>query len=274
MLEGLLSEGYSVIALHRRNSTESLRQHERLTWIAWAEVEACFDQRCPNAVIHLATCYGTDASLGDIVASNIFMPLRLLELAKAKGSTLFINTDSFYAKSEYDYSHMRPYIQSKRDFARWAFLAAEGDTTFKVVNARLEHVYGPGDDTKKFIPYMLDKLAVHETLALTPGEQLRDFVHVEDVVSAYLTILKAGPHLPPDLAEVQVGTGRAHSVRELVETARHLSASRSRLDFTAYPYRDQEIMCSVADNATLMQLGWTPVFNLSAGLKKTIGLEF
>ncbi|EDM2890084.1 CDP-abequose synthase, partial [Salmonella enterica subsp. enterica serovar Typhimurium] len=58
------------------------------------------------------------------------------------------------------------------------------------VNMRLEHVYGPGDGENKFIPYIIDCLNKKQScVKCTTGEQIRDFIFVDDVVNAYLTIL-------------------------------------------------------------------------------------
>lgn len=270
LLERLLAAGHTVVPLHRRASTEGLRRHDRLFWTGVEDAEACFKQRRPDAVIHVATCYGVGVSLTEMVASNVLLPLRLLELAAAQGCPLFVNTDSFFSKPEFNYQHMRSYIQSKNEFMRWAVLAAEATPAIKVVNTRLEHVYGPGDGTHKFIPHVLAKLLANDTLALSPGGQLRDFVHLDDVVDAYLTILKFGENLPPGPTEIQVGTGTVHSVRTLVELARSLCRSTSKLDFGAQPYRNREIMCSAADTAVLTALGWVPRHTLASGLRDTL----
>lgn len=274
LLERLLAAGHTVVPLHRRASTEGLRRHDRLFWTAVEDAAACFKQYRPDAVIHVATCYGVGVSLTELVASNVSMPLRLLELAAAQGCPLFINTDSFFSKPEFNYSYMRPYIQSKNEFMRWAVLAAEATPAIKFVSTRLEHVYGPGDGTQKFIPHVLAKLLANDTLALTPGEQLRDFVYVEDVVDAYLTILNSGKNLPAGLTEIQVGTGTVHSVRTLVEIARALCKSTSKLDFGAQPYRNREIMCSAADTVALKALGWAPRHTLASGLRATLDTMF
>lgn len=274
LLEALLSAGHKVVPLHRRESTGGLRRHDRLFWTALEDASACFKQHRPDVFIHVATCYNAGDSLAELVASNVLMPLRLLELAIAQGCPLFINTDTFFSKPEFNYSHKRSYIQSKEEFMRWAVIATEEKPAIKVVNIRLEHVYGPGDGTQKFIPQVLAKLMVNDALELSPGEQLRDFVYVDDVVEAYMTILRFGENLPTGPTEIQVGTGTTHSVRNLVELARSLCRSKSKLDFGAQPYRNREIMCSFADTDALKALGWTPRYTLESGLRDTLDAMF
>jgi nucleoside-diphosphate-sugar epimerase len=40
------------------------------------------------------------------------------------------------------------------------------------------------------------------------------------------------------------------------------------------PYRANEAMHCIANVARMTQLGWAPAFDLNAGLKKTIQMEF
>jgi CDP-paratose synthetase len=270
LLTGLLSAGYSVVALHRRPTTDGLRREVGLTWEPLAEAATVFKRQRIEAVCHLATAYGNGMALAEVVESNVVMPLRLLEFAIEQSCALFVSTDTFFAKSAFNYSHMRSYIESKAQFIRWAGLAVTSAPATKVVNARLEHVYGTGDGPQKFVPYVLRTLQANAPLPLTPGDQRRDFVHVDDVVGAYLSILASANALPTGLSEIQIGTGESHTVRSFVETARALCDSTSMLNFGAYPHRPQEIMHSQADITLLRTLGWTPVHSLTSGIRAVL----
>jgi nucleoside-diphosphate-sugar epimerase len=113
---------------------------------------------------------------------------------------------------------------------------------------------------------------------VTKGEQLRDFIYIEDVVSAYLTILKKIKKLQ-NFNEFDVGTGTLTSIRTFVETLKtvyddsHLQ-SDSQFIFGAIPYREGEMMSVQVDNSALLQLGWHPIFDLNTGLRKIIELEY
>jgi CDP-paratose synthetase len=270
LLTGLLAAGYSVVALHRRPTADGLRREAGLTWEPLAEAATVFKRHRIEAVCHLATAYGNGMALTEVVESNVVMPLRLLELAVEQSCALFVNTDTFFAKPAFNYPHMRSYIESKGQFIRWAGLAAASAPATKVVNARLEHVYGTGDGPQKFVSYVFSKLLANAPLALTPGDQRRDFVHVDDVVGAYLKILASTKALPTVLSEIQVGTGESHTVRTFVETARTACGSASMLDFGAYPHRPQEIMHSQADITALRALGWNPVHSLTSGIRAVL----
>lgn len=270
LITTLVNAGHTVVALHRREELVSLPHHVRLIWASLEAMENYLFTRRFDALIHLATAYGPGLTFAEMVAVNVELPLRLLERGVLGGCSLFVNTDTYFSKPIFDYPHMRPYIQSKLDLLNWLQLYTNSKFGIKVINARLEHVYGPGDGGHKFVPFVLSKLLVHEPIDLTPGEQMRDFIYIQDVVSGYLTLINSASCLPTGVTEIQVGTGTAISVKTFVETAKELSGSRSELKFGALSYRDREIMNSFADTRVLNAIGWLPRFTLLEGIKLTL----
>jgi nucleoside-diphosphate-sugar epimerase len=93
------------------------------------------------------------------------------------------------------------------------------------------------------------------------------------VVSAYDTLLMQRHSLEP-VQDIELGFGVAPSIRQFVESVHRLSGSRTELLFGAIPYRANEAMHCLANLERMAQLGWTPAFDLDAGLKKTIEMEF
>ena len=107
-------------------------------------------------------------------------------------------------------------------------------------------------------------------LKLTFGEQKRDFIYIDDVVSGYLIILDklAGP--PGFFNDFHVGSGVTVSIRDFVEKVHHLSESQTQLAFGSIPYRKGEVMSSHANIEHLIKLGWSCKTNLEQGLKFAI----
>lgn len=253
-----------------RPGTSDLPDIPGLTWATLDDVCDVYDAVHPGVTINLATCYGHAGEVSDVIESNILLPIRMLEASSGLKNHLFINTDTFSAKPEFGYTHMAPYHRSKQSFLEWAKLPLIRRPDVKFVNARLEHVYGPGDGARKFVPHVIHALLRDESVALTPGDQVRDFVHVDDVVGAYLAIVAAEERLPAGLLEVEVGTGVGTTVRSFVELARTLCGSRSELLFGALPHRDGEIMMSVANALGQALIGWTAGHAPESGLRSTI----
>ena len=80
-------------------------------------------------------------------------------------------------------------------------------------------MYGKLDDEKKFFPWILKSLEQGAEINLTKGGQLRDFIYIDDVVSAYMITIQKAKQLQK-FNEFDVGTGVLTSVRTLVETMR------------------------------------------------------
>ena len=131
-------------------------------------------------------------------------------------------------------------------------------------------MYGPGDDESKFTTYIINSCINNvPVIKLTPGEQKRDFIFIDDVVSAYHILLKNNEMNA--FEEFELGTGEAISIREFVEEVHSITQSRSKLDFSAYPYRENEIMESKANTKKLKANGWEPAITQTEGLKRVIG---
>ena len=63
-----------------------------------------------------------------------------------------------------------------------------------VVNLRLYSVYGPYEDSSRLIPTLALKGLAHQLPPLASPDTARDFVHVDDVVAAFVAAAgKMGP---------------------------------------------------------------------------------
>jgi nucleoside-diphosphate-sugar epimerase len=110
-----------------------------------------------------------------------------------------------------------------------------------------------------------------ERLELTAGEQQRDFIYIQDVVDAYGLLLHQGLSQGwTGFETYDVGSGKAITIRNLVEQIKQLTRSRTELQFGAVPYRAQEVMYAVADITPLQQLGWQPRYSPVEALQQTI----
>jgi len=56
-------------------------------------------------------------------------------------------------------------------------------TPMQIAWVRLFYQYGPDEAPQRLMPYAITTLLKGQTLKLTPGEQVRDFLHIEDVAS-------------------------------------------------------------------------------------------
>ena len=100
------------------------------------------------------------------------------------------------------------------------------------------------------------------SIDLTKGEQLRDFVYIEDVVSAYEFVIGKQDLLMSDYNLFQVASGELITLKDLLYLIRRFTKSTSILNFGALSYRENELMKSIADNSELLALGWKPNYSI------------
>lgn len=265
-----------LVCLKRRESpAKAVEELGRgVTWVdadSDSELQAAFRDRSIDAVVHMATHYGRDGDLLAVFKANLLLPIRLAQLCLAHGVQEFINADSYYNKSEHACGHLGAYTMSKRQALEWLSLFAG---RMSVVNVKIEHVYGPGDADSKFANSLARRmLAGEESLQLTSGEQKRDFIYVDDVVSAFEAVLDRPGSRLPGLGLFEAGRGESIPVRDFIVRMKERSGSSSRLDFGALPMREGEIMESRADTSALLALGWAPKYTIEAGLDALLAGE-
>lgn len=269
LLLSLIKEGYSIIAL-KRPTTEPTIVNALIKWVNISDIEK--KSEFPEniyAIIHIATDYGRDGtSILEQYKCNVLLPTRLLELLPTLKSKFFISTDSFFGKYERQYGYMRSYMASKRHFIELSKIFVEENPDVCFINLRLEHVYGEEDKAGKLIPYIINKMKNNEDIDCTIAKQKRDFIYIDDVVSAYLKILKEG--FNPGHYDVEVGTGRSVELKEVFEIIKKELNSISKINYGAIMMRNDEIMESHADTSFLNRLGWSADFSLYDGIKKML----
>jgi nucleoside-diphosphate-sugar epimerase len=116
---------------------------------------------------------------------------------------------------------------------------------------------------------MIKRLKKNEAkIDLTAGDQMRDFVYIDDIVSAYKTVLN--DDVNSNYAEFSVATQQLISIKEVMNILKELSGSTTNLNFGAIPYRENELMHSLSDNSDLSALGWKPACSIQEGLIKCV----
>ena len=223
-----------------------------------------------DAIIHTATEYGRQSKLSAILNTNVLFPIKLIEAGLAHGVKMFINTDTFFGKKQFDLKYLGNYTSSKRVLE--GFLMSLCTPQFSIANLRIEHVYGGNDGDQKFVPAIIKQALQNQAeIGLTTGLQKRDFVYVKDVANAYLSILTAAGLAGYN--EFEVGTGQSVTVKEFILKIAQITGTHSVLNFGSIPTREGEIADSFANITPLKQLGWKPAYTIEQGLIATINSE-
>ena len=264
-----------------------------------AEVQRLFEQYKPDAIMHLAAESHVDRSIdgpAEFIHTNIFGTYTLLETARRYWNSLdsqkkaafrfhHISTDEVYGSlgevgmftEETGYAPNSPYSASK---ASSDHLVRAWHHTYgmPVVTTNCSNNYGPYQFPEKLIPLVtLNALAGKPLPIYGKGDQIRDWLHVEDHARALRLVLEKG--IPGEVYNIG-----GHNEKQNIEVVKTICAILDELvpdrpngiaqyeDLITYvtdrPGHDQRY--AIDAGKIERELGWTPRETFESGIKKTI----
>lgn len=128
--------------------------------------------------------------------------------------------------------------------------------------------YGPGQGVEMFLPAMIDTLVKGQTFKMSPGEQVRDFLYIDDLVEAIIACCEE-PRLEGEI--VNVASGISLQLKEVAEHVAKMLGKEKLLEVGAIPYRGFEIMNYSINIEKILKLSsWRPTTSFEDGLRMTI----
>lgn len=244
-----------------------------------AGLESLVSDTQPDVVFHLAGVLGADRTLefaeraiqGNFLASHHLLTA-LGRSARPQRIVLMGSSEEYGRQEHLPYTEdmptrpVSPYSASKAAVTQIALLYHEL-FSLPVVVLRPFVVYGPGQPPQMLIPALMHALTRGEEFRMTPGEQTRDFVFVEDVVAALIAAAVA----TGAAGEVfNVCSGEERRIRDVAEAVVGLAGADDVLRVGALPYRQNEVWRLVGSNEKARdRLGWSPQVRLVDGLRRT-----
>jgi nucleoside-diphosphate-sugar epimerase len=273
-LAPLLEAGFEVHAVSRHPpSRVGVRWHSR-DLLERGAGEALLRELEPTHLLHLAWyaepgLYWTAGENVDWLEAS----LRLLRAFAAPGRRAVVAGTC----AEYDWSSgvcseretpLAPatlYGECKRSLAAVGErLAAE--TGLRFASGRVFFVYGPGEHPQRVVASVATSLLRGEEAPCTSGSQVRDYLHVEDVASAFVALLASDVTGP-----VNIGSGERLPVRRLLLTVGEAVGAPELIRFGGRAERPGEPPLIVADTRRLAdEVGWSPNHTLRSGIAETV----
>ena len=200
----------------------------------------------PQFVFHLAGKSNYPNSFEEkeeLWEANVRFGNKLVDVILKVPNVTFVNfTTSLAYKGNEQFPYTYYALTKSCFYQTLAFFASQNKLS--VFNLILFNVYGKGDTTKRALNYIVDSLGQKEVVAMSPGEQLLDFVHVDDVVRLCLQLLDE--KLTDTLEDIFVGTGTGTTLKETARLLEILSNKKIAIDFGGIPYRMEEKMENIA----------------------------
>jgi nucleoside-diphosphate-sugar epimerase len=231
----------------------------------------------PDIVFHLATYGGFtfQQETANILTSNLVGMVNLVKACEKIEFPIFVNTGS---SSEYGIKD-RPMregdiLEPVGDYGvakAAATLFCRSEAVRKglpMFTLRLFSPFGPWDDPKRLIPYVIKSLLAGEPPTLSSPHSVRDYIFIDDVVDCYVSFIGR----PVNSGEVfNIGSGRQYSIGEVVERLRKIIDNSVAPLWGVIADRRFEPSCWVADMAkTGRKLDWVPTVPLEEGLARTV----
>lgn len=223
----------------------------------------------PAWVFHLAASVDgrrTSDLVKPTLESNLVGTVNLLTAAHAVGCQRIVIAGSSEEGPDLDQPPTSPYAASKmaaRAYARM-YHALYG---LPVVIARPFMCYGPGQASSKVIPYTILSFLRGGSPVLTSGKRVCDFVYVDDVVRGLvICALDAGL----EGQTIDLGTGQANSIHEVVTKIAMLLGARDRLVFGGREDRLLETEQVAFSSGGTRLATWSPRWSLDEGLHETV----
>ncbi|MFW5991565.1 MAG: SDR family oxidoreductase [Halanaerobiaceae bacterium] len=243
------------------------------------ELKKIFQKNKISHVIHHAARIDVQLSLDnpvDDARNNILGSLNLLECCRQYGVEKFVYASSAAVYGEPDYlpvdeEHplraMSPYGISKHVPEHYVRMYGS-QYNLKYTILRYSNVYGPrqgatgeGGVISIFINRMLNGKRPY---IYGDGEQTRDFIFVEDVVSANVEALSRG-----NKQLMNISSNNQFSINELYTFLRRIISGKPEACYR--PQRDGDIENSRLDNSRARKiLDWEPEYDLYQGLRETV----
>jgi nucleoside-diphosphate-sugar epimerase len=137
---------------------------------------------------------------------------------------------------------------------------------FSCAWGRVFHLYGPYEPQKKLTASVILALLRGENALCSYGNQERDFLHVQDVARAFVTLLECSLQ-----GAVNIGSGSPVKLKSLCLKIGEKLGMSERLIFGAIPAPKDDPGLLVADVKRLYEeLQWRPIWDLDTGLDQTI----
>jgi nucleoside-diphosphate-sugar epimerase len=230
----------------------------------------------PDAILHLAwrvepRKFWTDPANLDWVAAS----LRLARAAAEGGVRRFVGVGTCY---EYDWPNDAPCFEGVTPLAAHtlydttkAALAAIlrryfADAGVGFAWARPFHLFGAGEDTRRFVASVARALVRGEPALCTRALPIHDFLDARDAGAALAAVVASDY-----CGDVNIGSGAPVRLADVAETLADLVGRRDLLRLGALPDRLNEPLFVVADTRILREkIGFAPQFELRAGLAAAI----
>ncbi len=224
----------------------------------------------PDVIVHLAAIHYIpycNANPEETFDVNVMGTRNLLEAISEDVDILFASSAAVYPPTN---GPLTEDLYGPIDIYGKTKLVGEDLVRMNCENAiiaRLFNVYGPDDTNPHVIPEIIEQIkAGNLQIRLGNLTPKRDYIHIDDVCKAIITLLKSGNE-----GVYNVGSGIEYSVKEIIEIISEILNKEIKIIQDVKRIRKLEREHLLADIKKIEdEVGWYPKINIENGLRKII----
>jgi len=281
IVKSLINEGHSVKIIDNLHSGTKHNINDILDKVEFHQIDIRNKQQIQkilkncDGVFHEAALTSVPESLKipqEYCDVNVNGTKIIFEIAKeenlkvvfASSSSIYGNIKKIPIKENFEKNPINPYGKTKLEAEK---LAREfHDEGLEVIGLRYFNVYGKGQTNNYagVITKFLENIQLGHPLTINgDGNQIRDFIHVDDVVNANIFAMKS----QTKTGFFNIGTGTGTSINNLAEKIMDILNYDKKIIYRV-PL-DGDILLSQADTKlALSSLNWFAKIDLDTGLKQ------
>lgn len=126
-------------------------------------------------------------------------------------------------------------------------------------------IYGPHQDYNRLIPIVFKNCILDKSFDCSDGEQIRNFLYIDDFVNAIAKILK----IQPKCKIMNIGSGKSYKVKTIIKKIKSVTNKGKPLFGMIKLRQDEPKIIYPKLNNLNKYLNWKEKVNLNLGLKKT-----
>ncbi len=231
----------------------------------------------PQTIFHLAThgSYSFQKNLDQIIKSNMSGTINLLYACKKFGFSKFINTGSsseygFKKKimSEFDILEPNSHYAVLKSFQTNLTVFEALSNNLPIINVRPFHIYGPYEDSRRFIPNLILNLLNDKLPVLADKNICRDIVYIEDAVQFYLKLANK-KNINGEI--FNLGSGKKTKLMKIVRETQKIMNTNIKPEWNSMPNRSWDQYEWYANmNKAKKIINFVPKIRIEEGLRRTV----
>ncbi len=156
------------------------------------------------------------------------------------------------------------YGQCKKEFSDYLRgISIRNKVSYAI--GRIFFLYGPGEPSARLVPAVINSCLNNDSIKSTDGLQVRDFMFVNDVANALVSLTCSESQ-----GVVNIASGQALKIRDFIGEICKILGSKSNLEFGAIARgANDPDMLTASTNRLNQEIGYFPATTLKNGILST-----